>query len=382
MLFSIPYLLFLFLLVSIVFWEFYLKRNNKNDIFKIRFVIWITFIFFFGFRGFVNTDCLSYYPFFKNLKTIWDVNISYNQIISGYDWEPGFVTLVYIFKSILPNYQLWILTWCIIFLCTIDFIFTKYTRYYSLSFLLFFVFEGYGFLTNLMRASIAMCFFLLSIPALSESKWKKYLFLNSIGCLFHTSSVVYIIFGYVLKRKFSQTILYIICIILFCFGILGIDLSSILSIIASLMPENRIGLLIENYKSSTANSFFTIGNIERFATYIFVCLSYKKLSEENKTNLLFLNAYILYFIFFFSFSGVIAQRLANLFVFSYWILYPKFYQYISNMTKKIAFIYLLVLYSCLKLISGMSIPCHQYKNILWNQESFEQAEKRIKYDNK
>lgn len=383
MLYPIPYILFLFFLICVILWEFYLKRNNQNGILRIRLTLWIAYILFFGFRGFVNTDCISYYPFFQNLKTIWDVNVTYSQVISGYDWEPGFVTLVYIFKSILPNYQLWIITWCIILLSAIDFICVRYSKYYSLSFLLFFVFGGYVLSTNLMRASIAMCFFLWSIPALSEGKWKKYILLNTIGCLFHISSLIYIIFGYFLKRKYPTSLLYGVFIILFSFGLVGINLSSILSKIASMMAENRITLLIESYNSSSANSFFTIGNLERFATYIFVCLSYKRQAEENKTNLLFLNAYVLYFVLFFSFSnlGPVAQRLADLFVFSYWIIYPKFYQYISNISKKVAFVYLLTLYSCLKLVSGMSAPYHQYKNILWNQESFEEAEKRITYDN-
>ena len=161
MLYTIPYLIFLSFLILLSFWEFLLKKRKNFSIIKIRIIIWISFILFFGFRGFVNTDFLSYYPFFESLKTIWD-SVPYEQILSGYEWEPGFITAVYLLKSFIPDYQVWILLWTVILLLSLDFIFLRYVKYYSLAFLLFFVFGGYGICTNLMRASIAMCLFFYS----------------------------------------------------------------------------------------------------------------------------------------------------------------------------------------------------------------------------
>lgn len=380
-LYSIPYLFFLLFLVCVVFWEISLKRQNQYGINRIRLILWCGFILFLGFRGFVNTDCLSYYPFFEKLKTLWDTDATYSQVIFGYDWEPGFIASAYLFKSILPNYQLWILLWTIIFLWSLDFIFTRYVKYYSLAFLLSFIFGGYALVTNLMRASIAMCFFLWSIPALLEGKWKKYILLNIVGCLFHVSSLMYILTGFVLKKRFPVFVLYIIFIILFSLNVLGVDLSIMLTKVINVVSESRIALLIERYQDASANSFFSIGNIERMFTYLLVCFSYKRMIVDDNRSVVFLNAYILYFFFFYAFFrlGDVAQRLADLFVFSYWIFYAKYYQYMSIVGNKVIFLFFLVLYSCLKLISGMSAPYHQYKNVLWNQERFEEAEKRIYY---
>lgn len=105
--------------------------------------------------------------FFERLKTVWD-NFSYETIVSEYDWEPGFITLVYFFKSIIPNYSVWIFVWTLIILITLNFLFSRYLKYYSFGFLLFFIFDGYGIVTNLMRGCIAMSLFYIQYNILKE----------------------------------------------------------------------------------------------------------------------------------------------------------------------------------------------------------------------
>lgn len=199
--YSFPYLLFLFYLFLIVLWEFSLKAKGDRRLKKIRIVIWGSFLFFFGLRGFVNTDCLSYYPFFEGLKTVWD-GYSYGYVLSEYDWEPGFITVVYLLKSIIPNYFVWTFVWTLIAIIALDSFFSRNVKYYSLGFLLFFIFGGYGILVNLMRGSIAMFIFLYSIRFLEKGDSKKYFLVNTVGCLFHISSVLYLLAYFILKEDY------------------------------------------------------------------------------------------------------------------------------------------------------------------------------------
>lgn len=378
MLYTIPYLIFLSFLILLSFWEFLLKKRKNFSIIKIRIIIWISFILFFGFRGFVNTDFLSYYPFFESLKTIWD-SVPYEQILSGYEWEPGFITAVYLLKSFIPDYQVWILLWTVILLLSLDFIFLRYVKYYSLAFLLFFVFGGYGICTNLMRASIAMCLFFYSVPCIIKGNWKKFLSLNIVGCLFHISSVIYILSYPVLRSKIPMPLLISIFVVVVFLNIIGIDFSTLLFLLPKDFFGGRVSLLVEEYSGSVSNSLFSIGNIERFGTYLVVCFLYQNVSKLGSPKIFFLNSFVLYFLFFYSFfrMGDVALRLANLFVFSYWIIYTQFYQCLIIKSRRTLFFAILVLYSILKMASGMSVPCHQYKNILWNYESFDEAAKRI-----
>lgn len=379
MFYSAPYLFFLLILFLICLWEFSIKHKGSINIIKIRILIWFLFVFFFGFRGFVNTDCANYYPFFRDLKVFHD-GISLSQVLSSYNFEPGFVLTTFLLKSIVPNYHFWIFLWTIIALLGIDFLFVRYSKYYSLSFLLFFVFGGYEIVTNLMRASVAITLFLFSMPALLNGKFRKYLFLNAIGCLFHISSVVYILVYPILRIKLPSSLLYPILIGIFVLGMLGLDVTNLMIVIINILPFERINLLFENYLDTTFIPFISIGTIERFVSFLLVCLFYNKLLKEDKSNVVFLNSYVLYFIFFYSFSnmGAAAYRLAGLFLFSYWIFYAKLFQILKTSGRKAFFLFVLVTYSVLKLISGMSVPCHQYKNILWSNERFEEAEGRLR----
>ena len=81
---------------------------------------------------------------------------------------------------------------------------------------------------------------------------------------------------------------------------------------------------------------------------------------------------------FFALSVVfMLLAMAGLFIFSYWIIYSDLYAILKIPNNKKLFLLLLLVYSSLKMISGQSQPYHQYKNILFNNERFEEAERRI-----
>lgn len=378
--YPVPYLLFLFYLFLISFWEFSLKAKGDQRLKKIKIAIWGGFLFFFGLRGFVNTDCIGYYPFFEGLKTVWD-DFSYNYVLSEYNWEPGFITVMYLFKSIIPNYFVWTFTWVLIALITLDSFFSRNLKYYGLGFLFFFIFGGYGILTNLMRGSIAMFLFLYSIRFLETNNFKKYFLVNIIGCLFHISSLFYLLAYVVLKRKFSFFFLLSVFLSLNVLYWLRIDFSNILIPIMNNLSFERVSLLMRSYveNSSSTGNALSIGYLERCFTYIVVLMIYAKLSRSKPNSIIYLNSYVLYYIIFYFFWKIedASQRMAGLFLFSYWIIYSDLYATLKLLKNKKLFLLLLLIYSSLKTISGQSQPYHQYKNILFNNERFEEAEKRI-----
>nr|WP_129614684.1 EpsG family protein [Bacteroides stercoris] len=377
--YSFPYLLFLFYLFLIVLWEFSLKAKGDRRLKKIRIVIWGSFLFFFGLRGFVNTDCLSYYPFFEGLKTVWD-GYSYGYVLSEYDWEPGFITVVYLLKSIIPNYFVWTFVWTLIAIIALDSFFSRNVKYYSLGFLLFFIFGGYGILVNLMRGSIAMFIFLYSIRFLEKGDSKKYFLVNTVGCLFHISSVLYLLAYFILKRRLSFPFLLGVFLFLNLLYWLRIDFSNILIPIMNNISYERISLLVESYIEEGSNGeLLSIGYIERCFTYIVVLMMYTKLARSKPDSIIYLNAYVLYYILFYFFWQIDAasQRMAGLFIFTKWIIYSDLYAILKIPNNKKLFLLLLLVYSSLKMISGQSQPYHQYKNILFNNERFEEAERRI-----
>ena len=379
--YSFPYIIFFIVLLFIFIWEISIKERKPYKIKNIKVAIGLSFLFFFGLRGFVNTDCINYYPFFQNLKTFWD-NTSYENIISGYNWEPGFITSVYIFKSIIPYYFVWIFTWTLIAFISLNNFFSNKIKYYSLGFILFYIFGGYGICTNLMRASIAMFLFLYSIKFLEKNKWKKYILINILGFTFHISSIIYFLVTPIIKKKWPLPFIIILFIILNIAYLLRIDFSNILLLISN-YTDSRISLLINSYiaNNAFASTVLSIGYIERIITYLIVIILYKRYNKttHSTSKLIFLNSYIIYFFFYYLLwkTEALSTRIGGLFIFSYWIIYADLFSSLKGKNNKKIFILLFSMYSILKLISGQSQPFHQYKNILFNNEKFEQAEKRI-----
>lgn len=100
--YSLPYLallIFLFFLLMLS-----LNAKKRDDTIKIDLLAFCVLLFFFGFRGYVNTDWLSYLPFFENLSINW------SDSRTDYIWvEPGFLLYTIVVKFFLfDNYFVWI----------------------------------------------------------------------------------------------------------------------------------------------------------------------------------------------------------------------------------------------------------------------------------
>ena len=56
---------------------------------------------------------------------------------------------------------------------------------------------------NGVRQSVAIMMFYYSFRYIKEQNLKKYLILNGIGCLFHSSAILFIPLYFVLNRRFK-----------------------------------------------------------------------------------------------------------------------------------------------------------------------------------
>lgn len=376
--YSFPYIYFLTYLLFLFLCELYYRKKRK-PVLGIKIFVWMGFLFFFGLRGFVNTDCINYYVFFENLKTLWD-DIPYKTIIDGYDWESGFITVVYVFKSIISNYFVWTFTWVIIAIISLNSFFNSYVKYYSLGFLLFYVFGGYGILTNFMRNSLSLFLFLFSLQYIEKKSFTRYTFVNLIGVLFHTSSLLYIPAYYIIKKRMSVRILFALLFFLNLLFFVQIDVSRIFLLLGQYIISDRLLLIMNAYiDGKQTMTVLSIGYVERTFTYIMVCLFYDKMISLRRSNQVFLNCFVVYYFIYYFLWGIetAALRMATLFVCSYWVFYSEVFCLLKKNAIKLLFIYLFYFYSSFKFISGNSYSYHEYKNILYQNESFESARKRI-----
>lgn len=385
--YSIPYLAFLAYLTILMFLEFRILKFEKDTKY-IRWAVMTGFVFFCGFRGFVYTDWAMYYPLFDKLPTIWDGGLtsvlssnfseSYvtNVSTGNAGIEFGFIYFAVLFKSIIPDYFAFIFVNSLIDVLLLNVFFKRYTRYYALGFILFIVFGGLGIEFNLIRNIKAILLFLISIKYLQERRIVPFMLLNLAGFLFHSSALLFLPLYFVLNKQWPQWLIWGIFIvgnIIYLMQIKYLE-PTILSV-ADLLG-GRMAVKVRLYLATDLyNQPYGIGMgyIERIISFLMVICFQKKLKEQNSYNVIFINAFLLYFIicFFFAELMVAVERLSILFVFSYWILYPEILGIVKEAINKLVFVLFIIAYSILKLAQVNSNIFSRYDNLLFGIESFE-----------
>ena len=377
-LYSIPYIiLFLLLYVNVI----PLYKSSAGFSFRNNYSIWVQqffvialLIIFFGFRGFVYTDWINYYRIYDISPSLFDGPSLINKFIERSS-EKGFLLYMIICKTISPNYFFFQFASCIIDFIILYYFFKRIiSEHIIFGFVLFIIFSGISIEFNLFRNSKAMMLFLISLKYMEERKFIKYVLLNSIGCLFHITSLLYLPLYFILNKNFSRKVILFIFIIGNIIFLLQIEWCKyILSFISSLIP-GRLGVILKTYLLSDYYSRaygITIGYLERFFSFIiFFCFS-KKLYGINRNNIIYINAYYIYIFIFLYFSEllIIPERVATLFLFSYWILYPQTYSLLRKNNKKLFLVFLLF-YGILKLGVGNKNILTLYDNVLLQHKSF------------
>lgn len=368
--YPIPYLIIsiIFLFISKI--EIYRDSlQSKKSIYVISFLILLLFI---GFRGFLYTDFVSYYPFYEDLLPFkyveWNIQNFQN-------FEVGFVIYSTIIKTISTDYHFWIFINTIIDLIALFIVFKRYSPSVALSFFIFIAFSGLIIEFNLYRNSKSIILFLLSIKYIKEKRVIPYIILNLIGVSFHVSSLIYIPLYYILSRDIPKYIIFAIAIVLngiFIFRLSVID--GIINITSNILDIPLLSTLSKISLHARYAQSLDVGitYIERNFTFILFTILYDKLKKNNAYNIIFINCFYIYYTFTLLFYevDVFQQRIPLLFIFSYWIVYPQLLNISFKYKKYIFFVIIcIVLY---KVFSQNTLFISYYDNVLWGIKSFEE----------
>lgn len=335
---------------------------------RISFVVLLLFI---GCRGHIYSDFISYYPFYKKLPDIFNITkYTFTDIL----FEPGFIVYSSIIKTIIPDYFGWIFISTLIDLLVFNFVFKRYTSSRILPFIFFMAFNGLLIEFNLYRNIKAIDLFLLSLPYLEKRKLLPYMLLNILGMTFHSSSIVYIPLYFVLHKEIPKTIIWggiIVANAIFLLKISVInDFVNSLSIFQAISFMDKLTGRVGNNEAAQAIS---LGYIERTFSIITFTLLYNKLVQQHKSNIIFYNCFWLYytsFLFFYEIQ-VLVERIPTLFMFSYWILYPKIIIDLHFRERQIIYI-TSFLFVFLKIYAANISPAAKYENILWDTDNYEE----------
>jgi hypothetical protein len=347
---------------------------DKQKSFKLlsKIFIFITYLFFFGCRGYIAQDWLYYYPFFESVPNLFSgLDKIYNFFSTNNVYEVGYTFYNIILKTVSGNYLMFQFISATIDYFILDKFFSKYMpKYYVLSFVLFCIFQGLIFEIIIIRNTKAILLFLISLDYLYKRKAIRYFLLNVVGLSFHASAIFYFPCYFFLHKKINKRIIFFIFIfgnIIYLFQIMWLKKL----LIAWVVPLNlgKYSFLLNAYLNSEhyqAPYGITIGYLERFTTFLIVSFYIDGIISRDNRMIVFWNSFVVYsFIYlFFSELYILIERIPNLFVFPYWILYPKIFGVLSKNKKRI-FIIVLFIYGIMKLVIMNDEVWAYYENIFF-----------------
>ena len=379
--YSLPYIaLFLFLCGFAI--PVTTGKNRLMNTYWQRYAFFACLIAFVGLRGFIFTDWKNYYSFYEAAPTLFDGTEAIVTFLSKSRYavfEKGFSLFSILIKTISDNYFFYQFVSFSIDVVILYAFFKMYVpNAVLLAFVFFYVFNGVigqGIQINFLRNAKAMMLFLISLPYLQKRKYAVYVLLNIIGAFFHISSILYIPLCFILRKRFSRLFYIAIFIMGNAIYLLQIRYISVLLKSASVIAGGQIAYIINRYiDNSKWNTSYgiSIGYFERVFTYILVLCFSKRLYKKD-CNIVFINCLFLYVLLYLYFSEmkILTDRLPLLFAFSYWVIYPQIYSFLSK-NNKLLFWGIFILYATLKIANGHRSILNLYDNALFLNYSFQE----------
>jgi hypothetical protein len=174
---------------------------------------WLIFVLLAGLRFKVGGDSEFYRLYYSQIPRITE--FSYHELLKD-DYQPFWVILCSLCKSISKDFTFFQFVHAIITNSIIFYFIKKNSSYFFTGILFYFIFYYLYFNTEILRETLAVCIFLLSLRYYVQKKWAKYYLLCFIAFGFHISAIVLFFFPLFseLWTKRSYFIFFIIILIL------------------------------------------------------------------------------------------------------------------------------------------------------------------------
>ncbi len=366
--YSIPYIIF-FLFIFLLSFKVKKESNIQVRYFQY-YAVALGFLVFIGFRGFIETDWYGYYDFYEKMPSLVENPEEIKSFFIHGKWstrEKGFMVWTLLLKTISPNYVFFqFMNFFIDFI-----IIWKLAKRYSknhiiLCFVFVLLFECLIIFTNLLRNSKSILLFALSLQYVYKRDWKHYFLLNFIGLSMHSTAIFYFPLYFILNKRFSKKLICLIFFIGLCIFTLKIEwVRTVLKFFMPFMPL-QLRFITGYYLEMERTTFgFSIGYIERILSFFLMIIYSDRLIEKKKENVVLLNVFYIFIFIYFYFSeiSIIIDRFPNLFVFSYWFLYPQLYDCLGRKEWKIVYLLCLLIYGTLRM-SRENKFVNKYDNML------------------
>lgn len=330
----------------------------------------LSYLFFYGLRGFMFTDVFEYYDFFNSLGHN-NLNLEFNEVA----FDPGFVLCSYLCRALYPDYFFFQFVWTLIDVILLYCILKYETgKYFLLSFaLLVPLFDGIQI--NLLRNIKGILLFFYAIRFIRERKFTKYSIFILIGTSFHLSTIILWPFYFFINRDLRK-ILFVVSIVSVVFYFTDLSFLNSMFILISASMGGKIEAVLTSYENSTVSAGFTLGFLYRFFLLVVLLSKYWTLKRHN---LAMLNIAILYICANMAFNSILIMRdrFSALFALGIISILPFLNTSFSLKPAKKMFIFINMVCLFGFVYNPHKSTVAKYTNVITGVESKENAENRI-----
>lgn len=180
---------------------YYLTEKNKKQSQTLLYlaVVWISLVFLCSFRYAIGFDYFSY----RNIYEMTD-SMPFSDILKTFWYEPLFFVVCKCFNVCGMPFQLLITGVSLFLLFSTVWFIAHYSKAPWMSVYLYITLQFLAYHMNLMRQSLALCFFLFSYPFLKSRRLLPYSACIFLGGLFHNSLWFVFPLYFLLLVKLSQ----------------------------------------------------------------------------------------------------------------------------------------------------------------------------------
>lgn len=231
----------------------------------------------FGLRFRVGIDTLNYMANYQYVPDFDNLNIDQ---IFDYRFEPLYVVLNSLCKSISPDFYVFQLLHSLILnLCVVVFFYKNTTNPFVGLFFYFFI-TGLYFNMEVLRESLAVGIFLLNFRNLLKHNWFKYYLLVCVSILFHYSAFILLFFPLALKLKFN--VKYILFSLLYLL-VLSPLVNYLIPFVTIDSIVSRLSMYMEYAEGGRLNINWVIYSFVRLVLFpIFIILLNRRFNVKNE----------------------------------------------------------------------------------------------------
>ena len=370
MVYSFPYILLIAFYCAMAL-LYHVSVIPKHRIINIMLCAGVT-LFFFGFRGFIFYDWISYYPMFK----LCDItNVANNDFLLI---EPGFHALLFICKFLSGSYSFFVFICSLINTILFMRFIVKRIENIPLGIMVYTVFGGLFLMTDLMRNAIAILIFANAIDYISERKPLKY-YLACIAALsFHYSAIFYFPAYFFLHRRINKNlfaaVFFVGCIIYALqIPVFTDSITIFLRFVNPELEEKVRFYLLETVNKAPGIDFVFF---ERIITAVLILCYTDKLRALRKDADIYINSLLIFFIISFYMHEFVtmSMRMSLLFVYGYWVIWTDLPKCFSISNNRKLFITFMIMYCMLRMFVLTRTILADYDNVLFGTERFQTRE--------